>query len=72
MTGNMYQILAMRTNDGRNTERLKKPLDQITSDNKPECYEPITKDLGGVFNACLGLAGEVGELNDMIKKMDIP
>lgn len=25
-------------------------------------------DLGGVFNACPGLSGEVGEFNDMIKK----
>ncbi len=25
-------------------------------------------DLGGIFNACLGLSGEVGEFNDMIKK----
>ena len=25
-------------------------------------------DIGGIFNACLGLSGEVGEFNDMIKK----
>lgn len=25
-------------------------------------------DIGGIFNSCLGLSGEVGEFNDMIKK----
>lgn len=25
-------------------------------------------DFGGIFNACLGLSGEVGEFNDIIKK----
>ena len=25
-------------------------------------------DIGGIFNACLGMSGEVGEFNDMIKK----
>jgi len=53
-----YQKLAMRTNDGKCTERLLKWQD---------VYDSII-DVGGVFNACLGLSGEVGELNDMIKK----
>ena len=59
MTGNEYQKLASRTNDGLSTERLK--LKQIE-------YDSWLLDIGGVLNACLGLAGEVGELNDMIKK----
>ena len=53
-----YQKLAMRTNDGINTTRLM------------QCQRrcgPNT-DIGGIVNACLGLSGEVGELNDMIKK----
>jgi len=54
----LYQKLAMRTNDGKCTERLLKWQD---------VYDSII-DVGGVFNACLGLSGEVGELNDMIKK----
>lgn len=72
MTGNEYQKLAMRTNDHKATERLLGNM--MTCD-----MEYLTKqnliaedenhiDFGGVFNACLGLSGEVGEFNDMIKK----
>lgn len=57
MTGNSYQKLAMRTNDGESTNRLKDSL-QGNHD----------KDTGGILMACLGLSGEVGEFNDMIKK----
>lgn len=57
MTPNEYQELAMRTNDGNANCRLR----QAQVDN-------IEYDLGGIFNACLGLSGEVGEFNDMIKK----
>ena len=52
-----YQRLAMRTNDRKNNARLRNVLD---------CTPFI--DIGGVINASLGLSGEVGELNDMIKK----
>lgn len=59
MNGSDYQKLAMRTNDGKSTERL---TDAAT-------YGRITTiDMGGILNTCLGLSGEVGELNDMIKK----
>ena len=58
MTGNKYQRLAMRTNDGKSTERLKYHTNVSNAQ----------VDIGGVFNACLGLSGEVGELNDMVKK----
>lgn len=57
MTPNEYQKLAMRTNDGDANHRLGKA--QI--DN-------IEYDVGGIFDACLGLSGEVGEFNDAIKK----
>lgn len=57
MNGTEYQNLAMRTNDGEANFRLRKA--QI--DN-------IEFDVGGILNACLGLSGEVGEFNDMIKK----
>lgn len=59
MTGNEYQKLASRTNDGLATKRMNHKLKE---------YEDWMVDLGGVLNACLGLSGEVGELNDMIKK----
>ena len=53
-----YQNLAMRTNDGKDTERLMK------------CWKrcnPKT-DIGGIVNACFGLSGETGEAIDLIKK----
>lgn len=53
-----YQQLAMRTNDGKCTERLMKCQRRCN---------PNT-DIGGIVNACMGLPGEVGELTDMIKK----
>lgn len=58
MNGAEYQGLAMRTNDGKNTERLLKAIEKA----------PAFIDLGGVLNASLGLSGEVGETTDMIKK----
>ena len=53
-----YQNLAMRTNDKKNTERMIK--------SQRRCS--MNADVGGIVNASLGLSGEVGELNDMIKK----
>lgn len=57
MTGNEYQRLAMRTDDGLATERLEGFVfdDQV--------------NIGGILNGCLGLSGETGELLDMVKKM---
>lgn len=59
MTGKEYQDLAMRTNDGNATSRLSYMMDRTGRS---------TLDLGGVLNGCLGLSGEVGEFNDMVKK----
>lgn len=61
MNGNEYQQLAMRTNDGKATLRL---LDKV--DDNVEF--PWDTDVGGILNGCLGLSGEVGEFNDMVKK----
>lgn len=58
MTGNEYKRLAMRTNDGKSTYRLCASM----AENDTYC------DMGGVIMAAFGLSGEVGELNDMIKK----
>jgi NTP pyrophosphatase (non-canonical NTP hydrolase) len=60
MLGNEYQKLASRTNDGLANMRLQDMLDDY--------YQFGGFNIGGVLNACLGLSGEVGELNDMIKK----
>ena len=68
MNGKEYQELAMRTNDGKGTERLSKAIDLLNREPKPECFNPIVKDIGGVLNGCLGLAGEAGETLDMVKK----
>lgn len=60
MTGNEYQMYATRTNDGDSTLRLKVAIDEADRYKFP--------DVGDIVNGCLGLSGEVGEFNDMIKK----
>lgn len=66
MTGKEYQKLAMRTNDGKGTDRMIEKCNLKI--NEAGVFKSDGIDLGGIFNACLGLSGEVGELNDMIKK----
>ena len=58
ITGSMYQTLAMRTNDGKSSQRLAKALEDADG-----------VDFGGFMMACLGLSGEVGEFNDTMKKI---
>ena len=55
MTGKEYVSLAMRTNDGESSQRLRDKL----------CFED---DLGDLINGIFGLMGETGEFADMIKK----
>lgn len=62
MNGKEYQELAIRTYDGYTTKML---LNLTLSDTTED---GIGEDTGAVLNACLGLSGEVGEFNDMIKK----
>lgn len=59
ISGN-YQIDAMRTRDPQATKRLL---------NKSMTASVKHIDYGSVILACLGLSGEVGEFNDLIKKV---
>lgn len=69
MTGKEYQKLAMRTNDGKNTYRMIKAVTKsLIADCNLILDGKDDRNIGGIVNACLGLSGEVGELNDMIKK----
>lgn len=65
MTGKEYQELAMRTNDRKGTDRL---LDCIDNNTNMYWEDDTDKHIGGILNGCLGLAGETGEFNDIIKK----
>ena len=60
MTGNEYQKLAMRTNDGNSLNRLADVL-FIEPRNEHQ------RDIASLLMGCLGLAGESGELLDMFK-----
>lgn len=60
MEAKEYQNLAMRTNDGKGTDRL---LDWTNVDANGKIKDP-----GGLLNGYLGLSGEAGELNDLVKK----
>lgn len=66
MQGAEYQALAMRTNDKKSTDRLLNKINDLKIGNRGEDTPEI--ELGGALNAALGLSGEVGELNDMLKK----
>lgn len=66
MQGAEYQALAMRTNDKKSTDRLLNKINDLKIGN--HCGNTPEIELGGVLNAALGLSGEVGELNDMLKK----
>ncbi len=71
MTGNEYQNLSMRTKDSKSTDRmLGKVLncDMIWLQHQECIREDTNLDLGGLLNGCLGLAGESGEVLDMVKK----
>lgn len=59
MTGNEYQELAMRTNDGHAQDRL---ADRLLAGIMHK------KDVAGLINGLMGLTGEAGELTDLFKK----
>lgn len=68
MNANKYQKLAMRTNDGKASDRLIWKMQEYDMKFANDHSDNDCVDIGGIFNACLGLSGEVGEFNDMIKK----
>lgn len=69
MTANEYVELANRTNDNNSTQRINDWLsDDTVIFNWSKGKIVPSQDRGGLINACLGLSGEVGEFNDMIKK----
>ncbi len=60
---NEYQKLAMRTNDGKCTARVREKIAE--SYRAPAFTVPAP---GELLNGALGLTGEAGEVADMIKK----
>lgn len=54
MNGSEYQSKAMRTNDGKSEERLRKNMSNFNT--------------AEIIHGALGLSGEVGEVNDLLKK----
>lgn len=65
MTGNEYQKLAMRTNDGKSSERVYGHVEKYHFSDETEIEVP---DFGGIINGCFGLSGESGEVLDIVKK----
>ena len=59
MNTSKYQELAMRTNDKQSSIRLL----------NFELRQNLQLNTAQLLNGCLGLAGEVGEFNDEVKKM---
>lgn len=72
MTGNEYQELAMRTNDGKCTDRMLTGVlgcdMEYLRTQKILLEDESSIDIGGIINGCLGLSGEAGETLDMVKK----
>ena len=60
---NLYEELAMMTNDGKCTDRV---LDSVINNVNKE--KGFTVDPGELLNGALGLTGESGEVADIIKK----
>lgn len=61
MKAKEYQNLAMRTNDGKGTDRLEEWIREETgAEYKGDVMIENEIDAGGLLNGCLGLSGEAG------------
>lgn len=61
MTGEEYEKLAMRTNDGVAHIKIMNKLHELMDSS-------VDYNFAEAINAALGMAGECGEVSDMIKK----
>lgn len=73
MESTEYQWLAMRTNDGKCTERVfeiasKVIALEVEGHTRDEIRQILGCDPGELLNGALGLPGEAGEVADHIKK----
>lgn len=66
MTGNDYQQLAMRANDGMYQRKL---LDSIDKSSMSEYLKNVPKhNIADLINGTLGICGEAGKAIEIVKK----